>query len=143
MGTTIIKNGADMPFEQSKIHIGLTQQTFLSPEEADLVNISAHGVLMERLYFRGAVKPHTHDCAEIICLTKGRVNLYHNGVWEEHTAGDVFIVGAGEVHSVINLNPDEDSEQISFFIPTCDGVKNTPFSAFPAEIADFEERRNS
>lgn len=143
MGTTIIKNGADMPFEQSKLHIGLTQQTFLSPEEADLVNISAHGVLMERLCYRGAVKPHTHDCVEIICLIKGRVNLYHDGAWEEHSAGDVFIVGAGEVHSVINLDPDVDSEQISFFIPTCDGVKNTPFSASPAEVADFEERRTS
>lgn len=142
MGVSIIKNAADMPFEASSRHIGLTQKTFLSPSEADLVNISAHGVLLERLAAKGAVRPHTHDCVEIICLIKGNVVLYNDGHWEKHSAGDVFVIGAGQVHSVINPDPENESEQISFFIPLSGfSGKNTGFEATPAEVADFDLQR--
>lgn len=143
MSDVIIKKGDDIPFEKSDRHIDLMQKMYVTPEEADIVGIKAHAVVFEKLGFRGAVKPHTHKCVEIICLIKGNILLYNGMSWKEYSAGDVFIVGAGQIHSVINLDPGVDSEQISFFIPIDkSGEENTYFDAEPAEVSDFEKMRN-
>ena len=142
MSRIIIKSGKDIQEEESSKHIKLYQKTYVSPEEADRLNIRTHAVLWEKLAYRGAVKPHTHSCAELIFITKGSVMFYNEDHWEPRGAGDVILVGAGALHSVINTDPNTESEQISLFIPTDSSeTENTFFDAFPAEISDFEKLR--
>lgn len=140
MQQTILHNWDDLEMVKNPNHPGLYQKEFLTAKDADAMGILASSVLYEKLTYHGAVTPHYHSVCEVICLIHGSVMLYANGQWEKHTAGDTFIVPAGMVHSVVNLDKDVESEQISFFLPKAEGeVANSFFETYMVEEPKIED----
>ncbi|MCD8180029.1 MAG: cupin domain-containing protein [Firmicutes bacterium] len=121
-------------------HPELYQKEFVSAANADDAEIALSSVLYEKLKFHGAVTPHYHTVCEIIFITGGSVMAYLNGRWEKHAAGDTLVVPAGEIHSVVNIDKDIDSEQISCFIPKRGKKeKNKMFETFMVDNPKIEE----
>ncbi len=140
MTRTIINKWDDIEWKKNEAHIELYQKELLSAADADSVNIKASSVLFEKIGYNGAVIPHYHDVCEVICITKGVVNLLCDGKWSEYKEGDTFIVPAKAVHSVANLNPEVDSEQISFFIPVSEEkVSNQWFNTHIVDEPSIDE----
>lgn len=140
MQETILHNWDDLEIIKNPNHPGLYQKEFLSAADADAMGIAASSVLYEKLTYHGAVTPHYHSVCEVICLIRGSVMLYANGKWEKHCAGDTFIVPAGMIHSVVNVDPEIESEQISFFIPVSkEKVSNAFFETYMVEKPKIEE----
>lgn len=141
MSQTIIHQWNDLPWVKNPNHPELYQKTFLTPQEADRLNISVSSVLYEQLKYHGAVTPHYHTVAELIFLVKGSVHLYANGEWCVKHAGDSFFVPAKMVHCVVNTDPDIDSEQISVFIPEKQGKmqENVFFETYMVDSPRIEE----
>jgi len=139
MSDTIINKWDDLEWTNNPAHINLYQKELLKADDATTVGIKASSILFEKIGYKGAVIPHYHDVCEIICITVGKVNLLCNGEWKEYKAGDTFIVPAKAVHSVVNLNEEQDSEQISFFIPVSDEpVSNEWFNTHLIEEPSFK-----
>lgn len=140
MQKTILHNWDDLELIKNPNHPGLYQKELLTAEDADAMGIAASSVLYERLAYHGAVTPHYHSVCEVICLIRGSVMLYTDGEWKRHCAGDTFIVPAGIVHSVVNVDPETESEQISFFIPVSqEKVTNTFFETYMVEEPKIKE----
>lgn len=123
---------ADLPVIVNRDHPKLYQKQLVRPADADKLQAVLHAVLFERLGCGGAVLPHDHDCGEIICITKGEVEVYYRGGWHHQKAGDTLLIPAGEVHSVYN-RMEEESEQISIFLPAVATAEN---HMFVTEILD-------
>lgn len=95
---------------------GLYHREIVDAAEADAMGVRLSSVLWEKIDVGGGVLPHTHDVAEIIHITVGKVLLYRDGEWLSCRAGDTFHVPAGVVHAVLN-DDDAPTEQISIFLP--------------------------
>jgi quercetin dioxygenase-like cupin family protein len=54
---------------------------------------------------RGA-PPHRHPHDELVFVQSGRGRWTVNGVEIEGTAGDIFVIKAGEIHSFLNIGED-------------------------------------
>lgn len=120
-----VRAWADLPMLVNQDHPKLYQKQLVLPEDADKIQAALHAVLFERLGCGGAVLPHDHDCCEIICIIKGEVEAYYQGDWHHQKAGDTLLIPAGEIHSVYNRQ--EESEQISIFLPVNTSEKNRMF----------------
>lgn len=130
----------DMELTKNPNHPELYQKNFVTSSDADNMKIALSSVLYEKLKFHGAVTPHYHSVCEIICITKGEVMAYNNGKWGKCKAGDVIMVPAGEVHSVVNLSKEVESEQISIFIPENEtDKKNEFFETFMVDEPKIED----
>ena len=130
----------EMELIKNPNHPELYQKNFVTASDADDMKIALSSVLYERLKYHGAVTPHYHSVYEIICITKGEVMAYNNGKWGKCKAGDVIMVPAGEVHSVVNLSKEVESEQISIFIPESEtDKKNEPFETFMVDEPKIED----
>lgn len=132
---TIVHQWDQLAMIKNTVHPNLYQKQLMMPLDADRMQTSLHAVLFERLEEKGAVLPHTHDCCEVICITKGQVEAYYQGSWHHHKAGDTIIVPAQEIHSVYN-HCEDSAEQISIFLPVGKQVSNRMFST---EIIDTVE----
>ena len=121
-----VRAWVDLPMLVNQDHPELYQKQLVLPEDADKMQADLHAVLFERLGCNGAVLPHDHDCCEIICITKGEVEAYYQGGWHHQKAGDTLLIPAGEVHSVYNRR-EEESEQISIFLPVNAAAENRMF----------------
>lgn len=140
MQKIVLHNWDDLEMKKNPNHPGLYQKEFLTAADADAMGIAVSSVLYEKLAYHGAVTPHYHSVCEIICLIRGSVMLYANGEWQRHSAGDTFIVPAGMVHSVVNVDPEVESEQISFFVPVSkERQTNTFFETYIVEEPKIEE----
>ncbi len=124
---TIVNKFSELELTQNPNHINLFQKQLITTEQADLMKIALSNILYEKIIYNGAVIPHSHDVCEIICLTKGSVKVFIDGVWEDYNEGDTLLVPAGVVHSVANVNEEVPSEQISFFVPTSESYSNSNF----------------
>jgi|GEM_PF-361097 len=128
--TTMVRVGADMPWNTLEAHRHLSHRTIVSPGDADRLCIRLSTVLWERIGVGGAVLPHFHDVAEIIHITVGCVRLLRDGEWQTFQAGDTFLVPAGVVHSVENAD-NAPTEQVSIFLPPAGaGEANAPFQTY-------------
>jgi mannose-6-phosphate isomerase-like protein (cupin superfamily) len=132
---TVVKAMKDQHWALMPNHIELYHRELLSAEEGDQLGIRANSILWEKIGVGGAVLPHYHNVAEIIHITKGKVNLLCNGQWQSYQEGDTFLVPAGVVHSVAN-NDCEPTEQISIFLPVESEVPpNTFFQTTLVDVA--------
>ena len=114
---TKVRRDEEMTWELMPGHPGLYHKEIMNAADADELNVRMSSILWERIAVGGAVLPHYHDVAEVICITVGKVRLLCNGEWKSYRAGDTFLVPAGVVHSVRN-DDTAPTEQISLFIPT-------------------------
>ncbi len=112
----ILRRREDMDWITAPLHEGLFQQSLISPEEAETLNLHLWQVLREKIEPGGSVLPHTHDVTEIIHFLQGEVAVL---LGEQRTIcrpGDTITAPAGVVHGVANRG-ETASGQISFFIP--------------------------
>ncbi|WP_407267738.1 cupin domain-containing protein [Radiobacillus sp. PE A8.2] len=123
---TKVLQGDKMKWAPMPDHINLYHREIVSAQEADDMGISASSFLWELIDVGGQVRPHYHDVAEIIHITKGKVKVLCNGEWKSYQAGDTIQVPAGAIHSVANDDV-EATEQLSVFIPV---QKEQPKNAF-------------
>lgn len=121
MSKTIVKNNDKMELKPVEGQYKLYHKEYVSRAEAEDIGFQITKVLYEEIEPGGAVVPHTHSHGEIICLMEGKVHALINGIWEEHDAGDVFIVPPMVCHSVVNAETDKSSKQISVFLPAQKG----------------------
>jgi mannose-6-phosphate isomerase-like protein (cupin superfamily) len=113
---TKVRKDEDTTWSLMPGHPGLYHKEIMNAADADAMNVMMSSILWERIDVGGAVLPHYHDVAEVICITVGKVRLLCNGIWQSYQAGDTFLVPAGVIHSVVN-DDTEPTEQISLFIP--------------------------
>ncbi len=135
---TLVNKFAELELTKNPNHINLFQKQFITLEQADLMRVALSNILYEKITYNGAVIPHYHDVCEIICLIKGNVKVYIDGVWKDYKEGDTLLVPAGVVHSVANINKQVPSEQISFFIPTIENYSNSDFGTTIVDNIDLK-----
>ena len=137
---TKVRRDEEMNWDLMPGHPGLYHKEIMNAEDADQLNVRMSSILWERIDVAGAVLPHYHDVAEVICITVGKVRLLCNGEWQSFKAGDTFLVPAGVVHSVVN-DDTEPTEQISLFIPTHGAKTSNRF--FGTTLVDIPLERES
>lgn len=111
-----VKRFDSLPWGTMQEHRELYYRELLSSEEAAKLGLLVSNVWRERIEPGGAVLPHTHDVAEIIHFTEGKVRALLGEEWTECSPGDTLIVPNGVTHSVENAG-DTPSHQVSIFVP--------------------------
>lgn len=111
-------------------HRGLHYRELLSSEDASGLGLLVANIWRESIEPGGAVLPHTHDVAEIIHFTEGKVRALLGEEWTDCSPGDTLIVPKGVLHSVEN-HGESPSHQVSIFVPVL--PDNDGFRTFLAD----------
>lgn len=119
---TVVNKFSELSMYQNMEHKGAYAKDCVSVEDAKESGIALSKVMYEKLVPGGQIYPHTHNVGEVIFIIAGNVEFLVNGEWLPYSAGDTVIAPAGAVHSVRNISPNQDSEQISYFIPMAQGL---------------------
>lgn len=113
----VVNRFVDLPLYENEDHNMAFIKDCVSVNDAKKSGIALSKVMYEKLSPGGQIYPHIHDVGEVIYIISGDVEFLVNGEWKRCGAGDTIIAPAGLAHSVRNIHPNQDSEQVSYFIP--------------------------
>ncbi|THB64141.1 MAG: hypothetical protein D6E12_15505, partial [Desulfovibrio sp.] len=94
----------------------MDKKTF-TPVNLDFWRDPDHGYLEIRrsAYQESAFIPHTHEAVSVALVAGGETRYMHLGTTRAAKAGDIVVIGPGEVHSC-NMQPGEHMVYVMFSI---------------------------